>query len=298
VAGSPTGVANGGPVTTLSAGGVRRSGRPVLVAEDNPVNQLVAVRMLEKRGFTVEVAANGREALRMYRPGRYAAIFMDCQMPELDGYEATGEIRRSEGTAHHTPIIAMTANTMRGDRDRCLAAGMDDYVGKPVRPAMLDDVIARALAIRDDSDSSEAREPERDQLAEPSDAAAAGHAPLLDHSMLAEIAQGDDQVRSELVCLFLDQSRAEVEQLAGAVAAADGETMQTVAHRLKGSSAVIGAQRLAEISNQLCEAARTGRLSDAPRLQGELERSFALTLGALGAAEEVAPVSSIRSSGR
>ncbi|HWH12957.1 MAG TPA: response regulator [Solirubrobacteraceae bacterium] len=144
-------------------------GRPILVAEDNPVNQLVAVRMLEQRGFSVEVAANGREALAMYRARRYAAIFMDCQMPELDarryaaifmdcqmpeldGYAATGEIRRDEGAERHIPIAAMTANTMKGDRERCLAAGMDEYVGKPIRAAVLDAVIARMLGVPGDAE--------------------------------------------------------------------------------------------------------------------------------------------------
>jgi CheY-like chemotaxis protein len=102
--------------------------------------------MLAKRGFRVELASTGREAVQMSERRDYDGVFMDCQMPELDGYEATAEIRRREGSASHVPIIAMTANTMSGDRERCLEAGMDDYIGKPVRPDDLDDVIARVLA--------------------------------------------------------------------------------------------------------------------------------------------------------
>ena len=117
----------------------------VLVAEDNVVNQLVAVRLLEKRGYRVEVAADGREAVDMHERAPYDAIFMDCQMPELDGYEATREIRRREGRERHTPIIAMTASTMPGDTDRCLAAGMDYYSGKPISQAGLDYVLSQAL---------------------------------------------------------------------------------------------------------------------------------------------------------
>ena len=124
---------------------VPAAARRVLVAEDNAVNQLVAVRLLEQRGFEVEVAANGREALEMHERSPYDAIFMDCQMPELDGYETTREIRRREGSERHTPIIAMTASTMPGDTERCLAAGMDYYSGKPISPAGLDYVIAQAL---------------------------------------------------------------------------------------------------------------------------------------------------------
>lgn len=117
----------------------------VLVAEDNKVNQLVAVKLLQRRGFRTEVAGNGREALDMFERGDYHAVFMDCQMPELDGYQATAEIRRREGPGRRVPIIAMTAMTMKGDREQCLAAGMDDYVSKSVRREDLDEVIARAL---------------------------------------------------------------------------------------------------------------------------------------------------------
>jgi PAS domain S-box-containing protein len=123
--------------------------RVALLAEDNAVNQLVATRMLEQRGFRVDLAANGREAVRMVEAGDYDVIFMDCQMPELDGYAATREIRRAETDGAHTQIIAMTANALKGDRDRCLAAGMDDYLGKPLRSVDLETAIARALAIVD-----------------------------------------------------------------------------------------------------------------------------------------------------
>jgi len=125
--------------------GHEHDGSLVLLAEDNEINQLVAVRMLEKRGFRVDVAANGREALEMCRRRRYKAVFMDCQMPELDGYETTAEIRRREGSDRRVPVIALTANTMKGDREKCLAAGMDDYVGKPIESGALNDAITRTL---------------------------------------------------------------------------------------------------------------------------------------------------------
>jgi CheY-like chemotaxis protein len=117
----------------------------MLVVDDNEVNQLVAARLLERRGFTVDLAANGREALDRHQRAHYEAIFMDCQMPGLDGYAATAEIRRREGDGRHTTIVAMTASTMKGDRERCLAAGMDHYIGKPIKPEALDEVIGRAL---------------------------------------------------------------------------------------------------------------------------------------------------------
>ena len=115
----------------------------VLVAEDNAVNQLLAVRLLERCGYRADVVSDGREALAAIASTRYAAILMDCQMPQMDGYEATAEIRRRERSGEHTPVIAMTAHSMSGDRERCLAAGMDDYVSKPIKPAQLSEALGR-----------------------------------------------------------------------------------------------------------------------------------------------------------
>jgi signal transduction histidine kinase/CheY-like chemotaxis protein len=117
----------------------------VLIVEDNAVNQMIAARLLEKLGCRVDVAANGREAVEMVGLLPYDAIFMDCQMPEMDGFEATQEIRRREGSSVHRPIIAVSANAMPGDRERCLDAGMDDYVSKPMRKADLTEALKRHL---------------------------------------------------------------------------------------------------------------------------------------------------------
>lgn len=113
----------------------------LLLAEDNPVNQKVACKMLEKLGYRVDVAGNGQEAVAAHERSRYPLIFMDCQMPEVDGFEATALIRKMEGRSAHTPIVAMTANAMQGDRERCLEAGMDDYIAKPVRSKDLQTVL-------------------------------------------------------------------------------------------------------------------------------------------------------------
>jgi CheY-like chemotaxis protein len=119
----------------------------ILVVEDSPVNRLVAVRVLERRGYHVHVVNDGREALQALATQRYDAVLMDCQMPDIDGYEATRELRRRErGTSLHTPVIAMTAHAMTGDRERCIAAGMDDYVTKPVRSQTLTDVLERWIS--------------------------------------------------------------------------------------------------------------------------------------------------------
>jgi CheY-like chemotaxis protein len=124
-----------------------REGQPisahVLVVDDNIVNQKMVVRMLEKMGCRVDVAANGVEAVRRTGQLTYDLIFMDCQMPAMDGYEATTEIRRQENDSKHTPIIAMTAHAMQGDREKCIQAGMDDYVQKPIKKEMLSEVFKR-----------------------------------------------------------------------------------------------------------------------------------------------------------
>jgi CheY-like chemotaxis protein len=117
----------------------------VLVVEDSPVNRVVAVRVLERCGYHAHVVNDGQEALDALATTRYDAVLMDCQMPGLDGYEATAELRRREDGGRRTPVIAMTAHAMTGDRERCLKAGMDDYITKPVRAQTLTEALQRWL---------------------------------------------------------------------------------------------------------------------------------------------------------
>ena len=129
-----------------AAGNLTDAAPLVLVAEDNPVNQMLAVRQLDKCGYRTEVVANGNEALEATAHTSYAAVLMDCQMPEMDGYDASRQIRNRERTGEHLPIVATTAHSMSGDRDKCLAAGMDEYLSKPIRTIELRDTLARAIA--------------------------------------------------------------------------------------------------------------------------------------------------------
>jgi CheY-like chemotaxis protein len=132
------------PITAqLPAGQTVRA----LVAEDTPVSQRLAVRMLEKLGLRADVAGNGREVLDLVAIRPYDVILMDCQMPEMDGYEASRAIREMEGESRHTLIIAMTAEVMAGAREECLAAGMDDYIAKPIRMEDLSKLLTRYLSV-------------------------------------------------------------------------------------------------------------------------------------------------------
>ncbi|MEJ7787911.1 MAG: response regulator [Solirubrobacteraceae bacterium] len=240
-----------------------RSTAPVLVAEDNPVNQLVARRMLEKRGFRVEIAVDGREAVAMHAQGHYQLIFMDCQMPELDGYAATAEIRRAEGESEHTRVVAMTANTLTGDRERCLESGMDDYLAKPLRPRELEEALTRALAAAAPAVGAAATARQEPPERRP---------PLLDATQLLDTFAADHEGRARLVALFLDQARETIGMLAGAT---DPPAAGRLAHSLKGSAAAVGASRLSAVADRLGQALAGG--TDPAATQAELEETFALT---------------------
>jgi two-component system sensor histidine kinase/response regulator len=235
----------------------------VLVAEDNAVNQKVAVRMLERLGYRADVAANGLEAVEALSHIPYAAVLMDVQMPEMDGYEATKEIRRREGDDRHTPVIAMTANAMQGDREKALEAGMDDYVSKPVKPEKLELVLGHWILQRESSET-EVTLDER---------ALAG---------LRELQQeGEPDFVGELIELFLHDAPPQLAALRDAIEEEDADSVERISHTLKGSSGSMGAKTMAEICAELQDVGASGDLSRAPELFGRLEEEFGRVRAAL-----------------
>jgi len=259
----------------------------ILVAEDNAVNQKVAVRMLERLGYRADVAANGLEAVEALFFSRvpYAAVVMDVQMPEMDGYEATAEIRRRESGSgrRRTPVIAMTANAMQGDREKALEAGMDDYVAKPVKPEELDAVLGRWVPRPDGEETSAPEE----QTADGAEAAPGGITDPLDQSVLAGLRElGDQELLKELAGLFLEDVPPQLETLRQAIEGDDASGVQRVAHTLKGSCGNMGAVRMATICAELEDVGRSGELERAPMLAERLEAEFGRVRPALQAEME------------
>jgi PAS domain S-box-containing protein len=263
----------------------------VLLAEDNPVNQKVAMRMLEGLGHRVELVGNGLEAVEAARRAPYDIILMDCQMPEMDGYAATAEIRRLEGGSRRTPIVAMTANAMSGDRERCLAAGMDDYVPKPIRVKQLYAAMGRWIGWEGEDTASAPS-----QAAVPPVPAAAPEPTSLDHSILDEVLEfagkGGEELVRDLIGLFFAEMPARIDNLRKGVKHADPECVTRAAHAMKGGAGNLGAVRAAALCTQLERQSRAGDLTGAGAIVAELEAEMERLRGLLQARLEGAPVTS------
>ena len=255
----------------------------VLLAEDNPVNQKVATLMLEKLGYRVDVAVNGVEALEALSQSSYAVVLMDVQMPEMGGYEATAEIRRREEPEdRHTPIIAMTANAMRGDREKALESGMDDYLSKPVKREELDEVLKRWMqrgTSKEVGMPDETGAPPPDDFTYPAAAGAVAQEEdsqnPLDESVLEGLrALGDASLLAELVELFVDETPSRLAALRNAVEDEDAGTVEQTAHTLKGSCSNMGAWRMANLCAELQELGSSGELTPASGLLDQLQAEF------------------------
>jgi PAS domain S-box-containing protein len=230
----------------------------ILVAEDNAVNQAVIIRVLQKMGHNPVLAQTGKEALALASAETFDLVFMDVQMPEMDGLAATAAIRESEKNSRtHLPIFAMTAHAMKGDRERCLEAGMDGYISKPVRLSDIEQTLA--------------------ELARPLAAKAKPLAEAASWNRAEALARigGDEELLGDLCHIFLEESPKLMQKLQQAVAAGDTDGVMRAAHSLKGETSYLGANRTSHAARQLEDMGRDQNLSQASDTFATLERELA-----------------------
>ena len=257
----------------------------VLVAEDNLINQKLAVRMLEKLGYQADIVENGRDALAAVGRGSYVAILMDCQMPLLDGFEATrlireGERREAMGereesvatsplplASRHIPIVALTANAMIGDRERCLAAGMDDYLTKPLRKNDLKEALERWIPVSRPSQATAAGSATPTDTEERADALPV----IFDSATMLRNIGGDRQLLDQLIGLFLQRYQPMLEDIRTTLAGRDQQAIEQAAHLLKGTAGNLCASEVVLAAGQLEALGRLGTLLDAPAIYTQLE---------------------------
>jgi PAS domain S-box-containing protein len=234
----------------------------LLLAEDNPVNQMLATRILEKLGHDVTVVGNGREAVSKAQASGFDLIIMDVQMPEMDGFEATAAIREWEKTTgKHIPIVAMTAHAMKGDRERCLAAGMDGYVSKPIRIADLEEAVTQATAAKELSNTVSTNPAEGG---------------VMDEAAVLAGLDGNRGLLRDLARLFLADYPKQLVEIKAAIQGGDAERLRRAAHALKGSVGNFAAQRAFDTALQVEMLGKSGDVAAAQdvcvALEGELSQ--------------------------
>lgn len=230
----------------------------ILLAEDNVVNQKLAVRILEKRGHTVEVANNGREAVNALEYGHFDLILMDVQMPEMDGFEATRTIRkREEITGEHIPIIAMTAHSMKGDKERCLDSGMDGYVSKPVQPKDLFEAVEGLISSDKEPISSDSN-----QLS------------VIDINEVLSRVDGDKELLKDMIDLFIEGCPEMLNSIREAIANGNALELERSAHKLKGSVGNFAAKAAFEAALKLEQIGRSGDISNVNEVYASLMKQM------------------------
>jgi CheY-like chemotaxis protein len=230
----------------------------ILLAEDNKVNQKVALNQLKNLGYAADIANNGQEVLEQLDKQNYDLVLMDCQMPILDGYEATEEIRRLEGKNKHTIIIALTASAMTEDLDKCIASGMDDFLSKPLRK----EALLEKLNHWSNQAAKQLVSPSIPELIE---------IPI-DIDLLNEFSQGDYEFVKQLLQNFVRSVQENIVILQSAIATNDILTILHLAHQIKGSSGNIGANQISQLAIQLEQLARQKNLAAAPALLIDIEK--------------------------
>jgi CheY-like chemotaxis protein/HPt (histidine-containing phosphotransfer) domain-containing protein len=227
----------------------------ILVAEDNAVNQLVARKIIEKLGYRADVAATGKEALAALANIPYDLVLMDCQMPEMDGFEATRAIRRGEAgkDRRKTPVIAMTARAMQGDREECLASGMNDYLSKPIDPPLLAKILTRWLVQKNEDDPA---------------------VPVFDRKALEDRLMGDEALIGEMIDIFLEDTLGRIEVLKGHARSGDVDNARAQAHSIKGAAANIGGEVLRRVALEIEKAGKAGDIERVRQMTPQLEKQF------------------------
>jgi two-component system sensor histidine kinase/response regulator len=280
--------------------------RRILLVEDNAVNRRVAEHQLAKLGCIVGIATNGMEAVAAWEHGRWDVVLMDCQMPVMDGFAATRAIRELESDGRHTPIVALTANAMQGDRETCLAAGMNDYLTKPFSPAALREMVERWApkpGVTADGDVYEIGEPSNAAAdagvvasdvttdvvvaAAPAEAHPASIAdadpPPVDFDALREITGGEEEFERELVQVFIESGDRELAALLQALASSDLPAVRRHAHTLKGASANLRAKPLSGVAQRLEAAAAAGDAAACADAAQAVEKQYEATRAYLAA---------------
>ena len=257
------------PVQAPSVEEAEAAGRLILVAEDNLTNQKVLQHQLRLLGHVAEMTADGREALARWRSGRFGLVLTDCHMPELDGFDLARAIRREQQGDRRVPVIAVTANALKGEAERCLAAGMDDYLTKPIQLAVLRAALAKWLPAQPQAATSDARAPEAGVGAD-------GEAPAVDPEALKSILGSDDPALiTEFYADFLHTAKATVSEIDAAYGRRSAKELGALAHKLKSSARTVGAHALAEHCATLERAGGAEDWRELERSMPALDRSFA-----------------------
>jgi CheY-like chemotaxis protein/HPt (histidine-containing phosphotransfer) domain-containing protein len=260
--GSGTGRRASRIITKHTIAEVTRRRARILIAEDNVVNQMVALKILEKYGFTADAVADGEEAIKALSILPYDLVLMDCHMPRLDGYEATRRIRDPESGVKDSsiPIVAMTANALEGDRDRCIEAGMDDYIAKPISQTDVINILERWL-------------PKGSDRPRPDLSVDTRHT-VFDPEKLMNDLQSDGALLQEILGVFVRDASEQIDAIADSIRESDVAEVRSHAHTLKGSASNVGAMALSDASARLESLARSGDLGNASTLFGILEHEY------------------------
>jgi signal transduction histidine kinase/DNA-binding response OmpR family regulator len=244
-------------VTRHSIAEDKKQKQRILLVEDNITNQKVALNILKKFGYNADAASNGKEAVKALEMKPYDIVLMDCQMPEMGGYEATGEIRNPESKVldHKVPVIALTAHAMKGDREKCLEAGMDDYLCKPVNPQELCDILEKWVAKQNYSLQEETTVSDIKPVQD-----------IFDKASLIDRLMGDEELANKILGEFLEDVRRMITALKEALDNDDASLVQHRAHTLNGASATFGAVALQEMAHHIEVAGEAGDLDKAGSL--------------------------------